>query len=51
RHRVPLVSYILEGVGERRDLMQEDNIHPSAAAQPRILENVWPKLEPLLKKP
>jgi len=51
RHRLPLVPYVLEGVGERRDLMQEDNIHPSAAAQPRILENVWPKLEPLLKKP
>ncbi|HSG65070.1 MAG TPA: arylesterase [Gammaproteobacteria bacterium] len=51
RHRVPLVPRILAGIGERRDLMQEDNIHPSAAAQPRILENVWPKLEPLLKKP
>jgi acyl-CoA thioesterase-1 len=51
RNRVPLVPYILEGVGERRDLMQEDNIHPSAAAQPKILENIWPRLEPLLGKP
>ncbi len=51
RHRVPLVPYILKGVGERRELMQPDNIHPSAAAQPRILENIWPKLEPLLKRP
>ena len=51
RHRVPLVPYILEGVGERRDLMQEDNIHPSAAAQPKILGNIWPRLEPLLKNP
>lgn len=51
RQRVPLVPYILEGIGERRELMQEDNIHPTAAAQPRILDNIWPKLEPLLKKP
>jgi len=51
RHRVPLVPHILEGIGERRELMQEDNIHPTAAAQARILDNIWPKLEPLLKKP
>jgi acyl-CoA thioesterase-1 len=51
RHRVPLVPYILQGVGERRDLMQEDNIHPTVAAQPKILENIWPKLGPLLTKP
>jgi acyl-CoA thioesterase-1 len=51
RHRVPLVPYILEGIGDRRELMQADNIHPTTAAQARILENVWPKLEPLLKKP
>lgn len=51
RHRVPLVPYILKGIGERRELMQPDNIHPGAAAQPRILDNIWPKLEPLLTKP
>lgn len=51
RHRVPLVPHILEGIGDRRELMQEDNIHPTATAQPRILENIWPTLEPLLKKP
>ncbi len=51
RHEVPLVPYMLEGVGERRDLMQEDHIHPTAAAQTRILENIWPKLEPLLSLP
>lgn len=51
RHRVPLVPYILKDIGERRELMQPDNIHPSAAAQPLILDNIWPKLEPLLKNP
>jgi lysophospholipase L1-like esterase len=29
--------------------MQPDGIHPRAAAQPRLLDNVWPYLEPLLK--
>jgi len=50
RHRVPLVPYMLEGIGEHRKLMQRDNIHPTAAAQPQILENIWPTLEPLLKR-
>lgn len=49
RYHVPLVPYILKGIGERRELMQEDNIHPTAAAQSKILENIWPKLEPLLE--
>lgn len=51
RYRVPLVPYILKGIGERRELMQEDNIHPTAAAQSKILDNIWPKLEPLLEGP
>lgn len=50
-HRVPLVPYMLEGIGEQRELMQPDNIHPTAAAQPQILENIWPTLEPLLERP
>jgi acyl-CoA thioesterase-1 len=47
-HSVPLVPFLLEGVTEDRALMQADRIHPAAAAQPRILDNVWPALEPLL---
>jgi len=46
---VPLVPFFLEGVAETRALMQPDGIHPAAAAQPRILENVWSGLAPLLK--
>jgi acyl-CoA thioesterase-1 len=30
--------------------MQADGIHPTAAAQPRILDNVWPALQPLLSR-
>jgi len=46
--QVPLVPLLLAGV-EGFEMMQADGIHPSAAAQPRILDNVWAELEPLLK--
>jgi acyl-CoA thioesterase-1 len=28
--------------------MQEDGLHPTAAGQPRVLENVWPVLQQTL---
>ena len=43
-----LVPFILEGVALDPTLMQRDGIHPNARAQPVLLENVWPVLEPLL---
>ncbi|MEM7378456.1 MAG: arylesterase, partial [Pseudomonadota bacterium] len=45
---VPLVPFFLEGIATDPDLMQADGIHPNAAAQPLMLELVWPALEPLL---
>jgi len=50
RQKVPLVPFMLQGVAGERDLMQPDNIHPAAAAQPVILETVWKGLQPLLEK-
>lgn len=47
--KVSLVPFFLKGVAERDDLFQSDNIHPVAAAQPIMLDNVWLYLEPLLK--
>lgn len=47
---VTLVPRFLEGVAERRQLMQNDGIHPTASAQPTMLENVWPELRPLLEE-
>jgi acyl-CoA thioesterase-1 len=47
-HGIALVPFFLEGVGGRPELMQDDGLHPRAEAQPRILDNVWPALEPLL---
>jgi acyl-CoA thioesterase-1 len=41
--RVPFVPFLLEGV-DKREMFQPDNLHPVAAAQPILLENVWRKL-------
>lgn len=46
--KVPLVPFFLEGVGGHPELMQADGLHPSVAAQDKLLENVWPTLKPLL---
>ncbi|OEC56574.1 arylesterase [Pseudomonas sp. ENNP23] len=45
---VPLVPFLLEGVGGVPSMMQQDGIHPATAAQPVMLDNVWPTLKPLL---
>ncbi|MCP5143583.1 MAG: arylesterase [Gammaproteobacteria bacterium] len=49
-YAVPLTPFLLEGVALEPELMQDDGIHPKAAAAPRMLENVWPTLLPLLGK-
>jgi acyl-CoA thioesterase-1 len=48
--RVPLVPYLFAGFGEQLELFQPDRIHPTAEAQAKILDNVWPSLRPLLGK-
>ena len=49
--RVPWVPFFLEGIALREDLFQDDGIHPDLEAQPILLDNVWPALEPLLRSP
>ena len=48
--RVPVVPFVFQGFAEDLSQFQPDRIHPVAAAQPRILANVWPTLAPLLSK-
>jgi len=48
---VALVEKFLAGVADQPDLMQQDGIHPTAAAQEILLDNVWPKLNRLLEAP
>jgi acyl-CoA thioesterase-1 len=50
-YRLPLLPFLLEPIARERDAFQADNLHPTAAVQPRILEHVWPLLEPLLAAP
>lgn len=47
-HKTALAPFLLEGMAERRELFQPDNIHPTAEAQPVLLDNVWKALAPLL---
>jgi acyl-CoA thioesterase-1 len=51
QYELPLVPFLLKGLVERPDNFQADQLHPTAAAQPLVLDNVWPTLEPLLRKP
>lgn len=46
---VARVPFLLDGVALDPELIQGDGIHPRADAQPRLLENVWPHLAPLLR--
>jgi acyl-CoA thioesterase-1 len=49
-HRLPLVPFFLDGIALDDSLMLEDGLHPNAAAQPKLLDQVWPKLKPLLPR-
>lgn len=48
-HRTALVPFLLQGMEQRRELFQADNMHPRAEAQAILLENIWKALLPLLK--
>lgn len=51
RYRVPLIPFLLEGVGGRPELNQPDGIHPNVEGEKLLLENVWRVLEPELARP
>lgn len=47
-----LVPFFLAGIADGPDpeaMFQPDRIHPKAEAQPKMLDNVWPALRPLLR--
>ena len=51
-NKVGLVPFMLKGVADSQDyikLFQADRIHPTEAAHPRILANIWPELQKQLK--
>jgi len=51
KYSVPLVPFLLDQVALNPKLMQADGIHANAQGQPQLLNNVWPKLKPLLVAP
>jgi acyl-CoA thioesterase-1 len=51
KRKLALVPFLLEGVAMDPALMQNDGLHPVAAAEPTVLETVWEGLRPLLEPP
>lgn len=47
-HKTAIVPFVFNGFGDDLSQFQADRVHPTAAAQSRILANVWPALKPLL---
>lgn len=47
---LPLVPFLLAHVALDPRLMQSDGLHPDARGEPRVLDNVWPYLKPMLKR-
>jgi acyl-CoA thioesterase I len=48
REKVPLLPFLLEPVALDRNAYQADGLHPTAAAQTKLLDHVWSALQPLL---
>jgi len=49
-YAVGLLPFLLDGMANDRTLFQQDGMHPTAAAQPILLANVWRVLRPLLSQ-
>ncbi|HZD19395.1 MAG TPA: arylesterase [Burkholderiales bacterium] len=49
RYKIGLVPFLSDQVAVDLALFQADGIHPNAQAQPILLNNLWPKLSPLLQ--
>jgi len=49
KNRSPLVPFLFDGMATRPPLFQTDGLHPTAEAQPYLLDNVWRVLAPMLR--
>lgn len=49
KYSIQLVPFLLAGFAENKAYFQKDQLHPTAEAQPLILDNVWKYLQPMLK--
>lgn len=48
QYQLNLIPFLLEGVGDKKELMQKDGLHPTEKAQPIIMNTVWNKIQPML---
>lgn len=48
--KLPLVPFLLNDIALSAALMQADGVHPNETGQPKLLDNVWPQLMPLLRR-
>ena len=46
---IELLPFLLEPIAADRGNFMDDNLHPTAGAQPAIRDHVWPALAPLLR--
>ncbi|MEY4847030.1 MAG: hypothetical protein RLZZ36_143 [Pseudomonadota bacterium] len=50
KHRLPFEPFFLDKIALVPGMLQADGLHPTAKAQPAMLDSVWPVLKPLLKR-
>jgi acyl-CoA thioesterase-1 len=50
QEKIALLPFLLEPLAADDTAFQPDRLHPTAAAQPKILDHVWQSLKPLLKR-
>ncbi len=46
--QLPFIPFLIDGIAQNPELMQDDGIHPTAEAQNMVLDNVWPVLHTVL---
>ena len=49
QNNTAFLPFLMHGLGAGLEMYQADGLHPTAAGQPRMMENVWQVLQPMLK--
>lgn len=49
--KIAYLPFLLEPIADKPHFFQADRLHPTAEAQPAILNHLWPSLLPLIKMP
>lgn len=50
KYQTKRVPFLLSPIADKREYFQADGLHPTAEAQPLLLDTVWPVLMPMLKR-